>query len=191
MVLTTLTQTTRYAKEDDGRESIWTFPRRWRVRFFVIFYTLVVFSTVWGTYETVVSRAPTELSYRSFIAVYVQSIAGAVVTSMLIVGLMRSIKMLSNAIEDWLIEKRKKRDAYWRAVEDERVAREKRQEAELRALQVKLETERRARQAEIDAERLERERKMRTEAVEYGRLVATCEARGEVPPPPPWQSNGN
>ena len=27
--------------DENGRESIWTFPRRWRVRFFVIFYSPV------------------------------------------------------------------------------------------------------------------------------------------------------
>ena len=189
--MTTQVQASRHEREDDGRESIWTFPRRWRVRFFVIFYFLVITSTAWGTYETVIAVTPSGVNYRGFIVIYVQSIAGSVVTSMLIIDLMRSIKMLSNAIEDWLIEKRKKRDAYWRAEEEKRRVRQEKHEAELRSLQAKLEIERRARQLEIADERRERERKLRMEAIEYGRLVATCEARGEEPPPPPWESNQN
>ena len=59
--------------------------------------------------------------------------------------------MLSNAIEDWLIEKRKKRD--------------KNRSAE--------------------------NMKLRNEGREYERLVAAHEARGEEPPPPPWESNQN
>ena len=165
MVLTTLSRSISNEKDDNGRESIWTFPRRWRVRFFVIFYTLVISTTAWGTYETIVSIAPNGLNYRSFIVVYVQSIAGSVVTSMLIIDLMRSITMLSNAIEDWLIEKRKKREAKWRAWEEEQRAREE------------------ARRAEVE--------RLRIEAIEYGKLVATCEAQGKEPPPPPWTSNQN
>ena len=152
-------------KEDVERESIWTFPRRWRVRFFVIFYSLVIGTTAWGTYETIVSIAPNGLNYRSFIVVYVQSIAGSVVTSMLIIDLMRSITMLSNAIEDWLIEKRKKRAAKWRAWEEEQHAHKQK--------------------------RLAREERLRAEAIEYGKLIATYEARGEDPPAPPWESNQN
>ena len=152
-------------KEDVERESIWTFPRRWRVRFFAIFHSLVIGTTAWGTYETIVALAPNGLNHRSFIVVYVQSIAGSVVTSMLIIDLMRSVKMLSNAIEDWLIEKRKKRESKWHAWEEER-------------------------RAQLE-ERQALEERLRAEAVEYGKLVATCEARGEEPPPPPWASNQN
>ncbi len=165
MELTSLSRSTEYEKDRNGRESIWTFPRHWRVRFFVIFYGLVIGTTAWGTYETIVAIHPNGLNYRSFIVVYVESIAGSVVTSMLIIDLMRSITMLSNAIEDWLIEKRKKREAKWRAWEEEQRA--------------------------LEQKRLAREEKVRAEAIEYGKLVATCEARGEDPPPPPWASNQN
>ena len=103
----------------DERESIWTFPRRWRTRFFVLFYALTIGSTAWGTRELINGVGFVGLAYRDFIVIYVQSIAGSVVTSMLLIDLMRSLKMLSNAIEDWLIEKRKKREAEWRAREEE------------------------------------------------------------------------
>lgn len=88
--------------------------------------------------------------------------------------------MLSNAIEDWLIEKRKKREAEWQAREAERRAQEEAREAE-----------RRAQEEAREAERTARDERLRSEAVEYGKLVATCEARGEDPPPPPWASNQN
>ena len=145
---------------------------------FVIFYSysLVIASTAWGTYETVTVLVPTDLSYRDFIAVYVQSIAGSVVTSMLIIDLMRSIKMLSNAIEDWLIEKRKKRDAYWRAYEAEL-----REKERLREEKERLREEKRREQA----------MQLRNEGREYERIVAAHQARGEDPPPPPWDSNEN
>ena len=116
--LTTVSRSNNHEYEENGRESVWTFPRRWRFRFFVIFYCLVIGSTAWGVYEIVVTSDPNELTYRNFIVVYVQSIAGSVVTSMLTIDLMRSITMLSNVIEDWLIEKRKKREAKWRAEEE-------------------------------------------------------------------------
>lgn len=157
--MTTLSRSTEHEADQNERESIWTFPRQWRVRFFVIFYSLVIGTTVWGTYETIVSVAPNGLNYRSFIVVYVQSIAGAVVTSMLIIDLMRSITMLSNAIEDWLIEKRKKRAAYWEA-----------------------------REAEMRAKRQAEEKRLRAEGMQYGLLVAEHKARGEDPPPPPWEN---
>ncbi len=63
--------------------------------------------------------------------------------------------MLSNAIEDWLIEKRQKRDE--------------------------------TRQAEMESA-IE---SARVEAVEYGKLVANCEANGTEPPPPPWGGADN
>ncbi len=164
---------------DTRRESVWTFPSRWRLRFFIIFYTLVVGSTAWGIYETIVAITPDRLNYRSFIPIYVQSIAGSVVTSMLIIDLLRSITMLSNAIEDWLIERRKQRELKWRAEEEKlRAAVEKRQaEAAKRRA---AEEQRRARQDQI-----------RQEAIEYGKLVATCEAQGKDVPPPPWEIHRN
>ena len=172
MELTTFRLSTEHENDENKRESIWTFPHRWRFRFFVIFYSLVIGTTAWGTYETIVEISPNGLDYRSFIVVYVQSIAGSVVTSMLLIDFMRSLKMLSNAIEDWLIQKRKKREAEWRAREEEWRAREE---------------EIQAREEEWRA----REERLRAEAFEYGRLVAAYEAKGEEPPPPPWDTNSN
>lgn len=162
MVLTPLVRSTLYENDDNRRESIWTFPRRWRVRFFVIFYSLVISTTAWGIHETVVAVGSSGPDYRSFIVIYVQSIAGSVVTSMLIIDLMRSITMLSNAIEDWLIEKRRKR-------EEARLAEE---EARLAEFECAIES-------------------ARVEAVEYGKIVANCEAQGTEPPPPPWDAAHN
>gem|GEM_PF-2395291 len=153
--MTPLVRSTLYENDENRRESIWTFPRRWRVRFFVIFYGLVISTTAWGIHETIVAVGLSGLDYRSFIVIYVQSIAGSVVTSMLIIDLMRSITMLSNAIEDWLIEKRQKRE-----------------ETRLAEIESAIES-------------------ARVEAVEYGKIVATCEAQGTEPPPPPWDAAHN
>ena len=141
----------RYGREQDEREAIWTFPRRWRVRFFVLFYVSTVGTTGWGTKELIAGVGFGNVAYRDSIVIYVESIAGSVVTSMLIIDLLMSLKMLSNAIEDWLIERRKKRAAEWR----------------------------------------ERDERLRTEGIEYGRLAASYEARGEEPPSPPWHTHAN
>ena len=100
MELTMPSRSTEYERDKNGRESIWTFPRRWRFRFFVIFYSLVIGTTVWGTYETIVAIAPNGLNYRNFIVVYVQSIAGSVVTSMLIIDFpITKITIQSDAVD--------------------------------------------------------------------------------------------
>ena len=132
---------------------------------FVLFYALTVGTTSWGTKELITDVGIGNVAYRDFIVIYVESIAGSVVTSMLIIDLLRSLKMLSNAIEDWLIERREKREA----------ERQEREEA----------------WREREEAWREREERLRSEGIEYGRLVASYEARGEEPPSPPWHRHAN